>query len=98
MIDNVTFSDFHDRFRNMDRLDGWTYDGLRAMFDYLEEYEDSTDEQIELDVIAICCDFSEYADLEEFQSDYSDAFASWDDVAENTTVIPVGDGAIVGAF
>ena len=98
MIDNVTFSDFHDRFRNMDRLQGWTYDGLRAMFDYLEEYEDSTGEQVALDVIAICCDFSEYDSIEELQGDYSTEYETWDDVASETTVIPVGDGAIVGAF
>ena len=30
------------------------------MFDYFEEYEDSCDTEIELDVIGICCEFSEY--------------------------------------
>jgi hypothetical protein len=30
-----------------------------VLFDYLEEYENSTGEQIELDCIAICCDFHE---------------------------------------
>lgn len=33
---------------------GW-YDGLRVLFDYLEE---STDGTYELDVIALCCEFS----------------------------------------
>lgn len=29
------------------------------MFDYLEQYEADTGEEIKLDVIALCCEFSE---------------------------------------
>lgn len=29
------------------------------MFDYLEQYEEETGQEIELDVVAICCDYSE---------------------------------------
>ena len=31
------------------------------MFDYLEAYEMDTGEEIELDVVSICCDYSESA-------------------------------------
>jgi len=29
------------------------------LFDYLEEYEESTGEEIELDVVALCCEYYE---------------------------------------
>lgn len=59
MINTVTFSDFCDAFRACGREDQFSYEGQQLLFDYLEELEDGTGEPIELDVIAICCDFSE---------------------------------------
>jgi len=43
----------------MIRPDNFSYQGLRILFDYFEEYENDTGESIDCDVIAICCDFSE---------------------------------------
>ena len=60
IIETVTASSFIDAFRRMDRMDGWTYDGLRALYDYLDGLSDDTGEPIALDVIALCCDYSEY--------------------------------------
>ena len=54
----VTFSSFVDNFRAMGRYDQFGYQALRVIFDYLEEYEESTGEEIELDVISICCDYA----------------------------------------
>jgi hypothetical protein len=51
---------FADAFRSI-RPDNFTYAGLNALFDYFEEYKESCGEEMELDVIAICCDFSEHA-------------------------------------
>jgi len=48
----------------------WSYAGAQALAEYLEEYEDSTGEEMELDVVAIRCDFSEYASLEDWASEY----------------------------
>jgi hypothetical protein len=58
MKQSVNFSDFVDAFRSMERYDQFGYEALKVIFEYLEEYEDSTGEEIELDVIAICCDYS----------------------------------------
>ena len=38
----------------------WSHNGSLALAEYLEEYEESTGEELELDVCAIRCDFSEY--------------------------------------
>jgi len=54
MKTTVYFSDFCDYFNKI-RPDNFSYKGLRILFDYLEE----TDEDFELDVIGLCCDFSE---------------------------------------
>jgi len=61
----VTFSDFCDAFRDMNRDDNFSYEGKRALFDYLEEFEVSA----ELDVIALCCYYNE-ASYKEIASAY----------------------------
>jgi len=46
----------------------WSRAGAFALAEYLEECEESTGEELELDVIALRCDFSEY-----------DSFIDWAD-------------------
>ena len=48
----------------------WSRNGARALAEYLEEYEESTGEEMELDVCAIRCDFSEYESLEAWASEH----------------------------
>jgi hypothetical protein len=69
MIQTINFYDFQTAF-NQIRPNNFSYDGLKLLFNYLEEYEEDTGEQIELDVIALCCDFVE-SSLEEINSNYS---------------------------
>ena len=59
MFTRVNLSDFHDAFRTAGRKDQFSYDGLRVIFDYFEELEDSLGEPVELDVVSICCDYAE---------------------------------------
>lgn len=49
----------------------WSRAGAFALAEYLEEYEESTGEEIELDVCAIRCDFSEYESALEAALDYN---------------------------
>lgn len=51
----VYLSDFRDAFNRMDRGNQFSYEALELIYDYLEEIDPDS----ELDVIAICCDFSE---------------------------------------
>ena len=48
----------------------WSYKGSLALAEYLEEYEESTGEEMELDVCAIRCDFSEYSSALECALEY----------------------------
>jgi hypothetical protein len=59
MKTTVSKYDFERAFADADRKENFSYEGLGLLFDYLEEYEDSTGEEVELDVIALCCDYAE---------------------------------------
>jgi hypothetical protein len=48
----------------------WSYNGSLALAEYLEEYEESTGEEMELDTCAIRCDFSEYPCLLDWAHDH----------------------------
>ena len=54
----INFGQFVTAFRNL-RPDNFSYDALRLLFEYFEGLEQDTGEEIELDVIAICCDYTE---------------------------------------
>ena len=95
MIQTITKSEFTSAFHKMDRGNNFTYEGLIALYDYLEEYEDSTGEQIELDVIAICCEYNEYESLEEFQEDYSEDYQSIEEIEHATQVIMIDDTSFI---
>ncbi len=67
---NVTEYGFTEAFRDMGRQDDYSYEGLKALYEWFEEYEEGTGEETELDVIAICCDFSEYDSALEAAREY----------------------------
>ena len=86
----VTESDFRDAFQAI-RSDNFSYEGLTALYEYLWDLSEDIGEDIELDVIALCCDFTEYSeeearrefnidpDIEDWQDEVPDAIASGDD-------------------
>lgn len=90
----INFSQFCDAFRDAGREDQFTYKGKKALFEYLEMLEDDCDMAIELDVIALCCEFVEYDDLEELQGDYPD-IESIEDLHEHTQVIEFNNGQLI---
>jgi hypothetical protein len=60
---------FYERFRDYGRTDQFSGAGLDSLYDYLTELEDDTGEEMELDVISICCGFAEYS-VEELMDEY----------------------------
>ena len=100
MKKTVNFSDFCDAFRNHDRQEQFSYEGKRALFDYLENYEEETGQELELDPIAFCCEYTEYENLKELQQDHPD-IESIEKLEDNTQVIPIdedyseGEGAFI---
>ncbi len=90
MIQTVTFDKFQDAFKNYNRTENFSPEGLRALYDYLEEVYENSGEPLKLDVIALCCEYTEYKNFEELQLDYSD-ISSMDKLENNTTVIKIDD-------
>ena len=82
MKQTINFYDFQTAFENS-RPDNFTREGLETLYEMLEEYEEDTGEELELDVIALCCDFTEYESLEELISAY-DCIETEDDIADHT--------------
>lgn len=68
MYQTINFSQFCDAFRTHDRQDQFSYEAKRIIFDWLEQLEEDTG-GIELDVIGICCEWSEM--------DYDDTIAAY---------------------
>lgn len=60
MKKTIDINDFRNEFRDYNRMDNFSYEGLEVLFNYLEEME-TEGLEIELDVIALCCDFAEYS-------------------------------------
>ena len=105
MKQTVDFQTFRDTFRAYDRADQFSREGLEMLFDYLEQYEDETGQEIELDVVALCCDYSEDTpesiaqdyriDLDGVDDDDTDQ-AVMDYLCDNTTVVgQTSSGSIV---
>ena len=93
---------FRDAFMEC-RPNNFSSKGLLALWDYFEQYEDDTGEELELDVIAICCDFQEFKNLEDFQEQYSYDYDDMDSIEQETQVIYLGevdgsDGFIIQQF
>ena len=61
---SVDFNLFVKAFEDSGRSDNFL-NGLGHLFEYLEGYEQDTGEELELDVIALCCDFTEYSSAED---------------------------------
>jgi len=70
MKQTVNLYHFRDAFKAHGRENQFSYEALGQLFSYFEAYEQDTGEEIELDVVAICCEYAE-ATLAEIVRDYS---------------------------
>lgn len=67
MKQTISLYDFRRAFEQT-RPNNFSYEGLEVLFNYLEQYEEDTGEEMEFDVIGLCCDYSE---------------DTWQNIAEN---------------
>ena len=94
MYVTITFQDFVDRFNKM-RPNNFSYEGLSRLWDYFEELEQDTGKDIELDVVAICCDFTEYESLKEFNKDMTANYEDIEEIEDKTLVIRIDDDRFI---
>lgn len=71
MYISVNSSMFFDAFRRMGRENQFSREALEALFNYLEGIEQDSGKEMELDVIALCGDFTEYKTALEAAKEYS---------------------------
>ena len=71
LINNVSVYEFRDTMKAI-RPDNFSYEGLTALYEWLDDLSNDTGEPIEFDPIEICCDFTEYDSWEEFAEGYTD--------------------------
>ena len=108
-INNV--HQFREAFRLAGRSDQFSYEGLEVLFDYLDNLSEDTGETIELDPVALCCDYYESSiqelinnyniDLSEVDEDDPDSIidAVREYLEDNTSVCgQVSDGFVYAAF
>ena len=108
MKTTVSIYDFRDAFIKV-RQDNFSYEALGHLFEYLERMEEDTGEEMELDVIAICCEFSEDTweqiadqyglDLEKYESEEEKQEAVADYLSDQGVYIgEVGDCIVYRQF
>lgn len=100
MFTRVNLYGFRDAFRAAGRKDQFSYDGLAVLFEYLDDVEDYV-----LDVVEVCCDYSEMTP-EEIIEAYSIPYDAseddlWDTVRDflddRTSIVGETDETIVFA-
>lgn len=111
MKPTINAHEFIDAFRSYNRYDAFGYAALNALFEYLEEMEEGMGGEMELDVIAICCDYTQYDtateaavellsdwETEEGETEEEREERALEELQENTTVIVYDGGIVVESF
>ena len=91
LIKKVSFNDFLKEFEEFGRQDSFSYEGKKALYNYLNDLGDDIGQPIEFDVIGLCGDFTEFDSLEEFNNYYNLDLDRIDDINYYTTVILMDD-------
>ena len=84
MKDTVTEYTFTDVMTN--KYNNFSHEGSKALYNYLEQYEESTGEQMTFDPVDLRCTYSEYKNFEEFKKE-NDNIKTLEQLREQTLVI-----------
>ena len=76
---------------------GFSIEGARALYEYLESYELDTEAEIEYDPVGFRCEFTEYSDLEEIKEVY-DCIIDLESLHYHTLVVEFDGGIIIQDF
>ena len=87
IVKHVPKSEFRDEFLKMGRDNQFSYKGLNALYDYLDEFHDEI--PYELDIIDICCNFTQYDSLQDFNKEYNKEYKNIDEILDDTAVIMI---------
>ena len=92
MKKTLSLGEFREEaYKFEDRREQFSYRGLEALFNYLEEVEEGTGEEIEFDFVALCCEFSEYEDLKDYNEQHGTEYEDIEELEGETMVILLGE-------
>tara|TARA_R110002012_G_scaffold83847_2_gene210601 strand:+ start:510 stop:806 length:297 start_codon:yes stop_codon:yes gene_type:complete len=98
MKKTMNFYDFSAWFEEH-RPNNFSRQGLKALWEMLESYEQDTGEEIEFDPIALCCEYTEYDNMEEFWTVYDkEDYPDEESIMDATFYWAFGDSFIVQEF
>ncbi len=104
IVKTINAYDFRSEFAHMGRQENFSYAGLTALFEYIDEtYTAILDRSkpYELDVIGLCVQFTEYENLDEcLQEVGNDDIKTLEDLQDHTIVIEIegSEGIIISEF
>ena len=93
IIQTVNKSQFIDNLL-ADDYASWTYEDAGALYDYYEDFSDDTGEDVELDRVALRCEWTRADSIDEVIEDYDD-IESLEDLQDNTQVIEHEGGVLL---
>lgn len=92
VYEKYDFSMFYSRFKDYNRHKQFSVEGLRALFTHFSDIADDSMNAIELDVIGLCCDYSE--DSLEYVLNYYE-LDSIEELRDNTVVFELDNGNVL---
>ena len=105
MKTTVSEYQFVEAFRHAGRESQFSVNARRALFAHFEQFEEDTDTEIELDPIAVCCEWAEYPCALKAANDYGfkgnehdteEAALDW--LHEQTQVVQFDGGVVIQQF
>lgn len=73
MKKTISLYDFRDAFKSSSNYkDNFSYDWLDALFEYFEQLESDIGQELDFDMVAICCDYSEYESAIDAVNDHTE--------------------------
>lgn len=81
---------FIQAFEDYHRVEEFGYDGLSALFHYLTAMEEDCDIEIELDVVALCCEYAQYDSIDDVLEEHDD-ISDITELQEHTMTIEYGE-------
>jgi len=78
--------DFKNEFKKI-RPENFSYDGLTVLYDHLTQFEEDTDQELEFDPIAYCCEYTEFDSFEDVKKNYD--VEDLEHLEQNTIVLKI---------
>jgi len=95
MKQTINSTQFHDAFYKAGRGTQFSYEALEVLFNYFDQLESDIGQEIELDVIGICCEYAESEPVE-IAKDYNIALEGETDIQSHVLDVLYDHTAVAG--